>query len=64
MAVHVTLYLGDQAAAWLRRLMAIHDCSATVAVELLLDHEFTPCPHTPSIDAAATASQSPSLAVA
>ena len=36
MATHVTLYLEDQPAEELRRLMAMHSCSATAAVELLL----------------------------
>jgi hypothetical protein len=64
MAVHVRLYLDDRAAASLLRLMAIHDCTATVAVELLLEHELTPCRPAPGIDAAATANLSPSAAVA
>ena len=36
MAVHFTLYLEEQPAEELRRLMAAYSCSATRAVELLL----------------------------
>lgn len=36
MAVHFTLYLEEPPAEQLRRFMAAHSCSATIAVELLL----------------------------
>jgi hypothetical protein len=37
MAVHFTIYPEDNIARSLRRFMAVHDCSATTAVELLLE---------------------------